>query len=91
MFKVDERSAGWQNQKDYILHRGRRWFSTAKNWRAERQQRLETGITDPYINPQTGLPYTKNAQTYRHGTVWQRLYTDEQIVANPTLSTKYFN
>jgi hypothetical protein len=41
------------------------WYSTGRNWRAEYQKRLETGITDPFINPNTKCYYTIAAQNYR--------------------------
>ena len=44
---MKEKSLGWQHQNLYLVHEGRRWFSTAKNWRQEYQDRLRTGIAVP--------------------------------------------
>jgi hypothetical protein len=90
--QVNTDAKGWQNVNDYLIFNGRRWFSTAKNWRAEKQMRMETGITNPDINPQTGMRYTRNAKNYRLSTIWQRLFTDEQIKSNPQkYSDRYLN
>ena len=42
-----------------------KWYSLAANWEHEYKLRLQTGIFDPWINPQTGVAYSPNAARYR--------------------------
>jgi hypothetical protein len=76
---VDQRALGWQNSEHCIIHQDRRWFSLAKNWRQEYQSRLQSGITDPWVNPQTGNAYTNNAQNYRKCNVKVCIWTETQL------------
>jgi hypothetical protein len=82
---------GWQYQNLFIVHDGRRWFSLAKNWRKEYQDRITSGITDPNINPQTGARYSERVQKTRNACVVKSFITESQYAANPTWQIRYRN
>jgi len=48
-----------------ILWENMLWFSKGKNWRAEYRLRIQTGISNPFINPKTNCVYSIPAQNYR--------------------------
>ena len=80
---VDSRPSFIKNAEKVIIHPigngiELHWYSLARNWLAEYNLRMQTGITDPYINPDTNIRYSNNAQRYRNH------YTKEKLVCfNP--------